>query len=412
MDIATCYRRHISCSRGGHVPGSTESSPSRPRPRGEPLVPLLRAEEGLADPDTLATWHSALSNALSSDLPHDLLGRLALSAARRRGAARPGGAGAGRPARFRCRPASSSAARSGCSKTSSATPATARWPARRSGPAGATSGSCSRRTCGRSSTARRSDSCSTSPRSGSRRCSGGWRDSGVPRPITRRGGRASRRSWTRWPTPARTPARRSSISRSSGGRWTRCCRTITSSFCWRTRMGRAPTGWASTRRGRSGATHPLVIGREHLDLAALFGDRDDGGHRGQLPGSALASRLLHRGGAGRRGAPRRGGHAGLRAGRAGRLSPRRRHRRGSVQRGRRRVASTRRWADRGAGDDAGRGRVTGVSRRSPSPRSGSGLLDAAQMLATGTEFAETTRRVADLAARHALRSTTCTSRSG
>ena len=43
-------------------------------PRGEPLVPLLRAEQGLADPDALATWHAALSNALSQDIPHDLLG--------------------------------------------------------------------------------------------------------------------------------------------------------------------------------------------------------------------------------------------------------------------------------------------------------------------------------------------------
>ena len=43
-------------------------------PRGEPLVPLLRAEQGLADPDALATWHAALSNALSPEIPHDLLG--------------------------------------------------------------------------------------------------------------------------------------------------------------------------------------------------------------------------------------------------------------------------------------------------------------------------------------------------
>jgi hypothetical protein len=43
-------------------------------PRGEPLVPLLRAEQGLEDPDALATWHAALSNALSQDVPHDLLG--------------------------------------------------------------------------------------------------------------------------------------------------------------------------------------------------------------------------------------------------------------------------------------------------------------------------------------------------
>jgi hypothetical protein len=45
-----------------------------PAPAGEPLVPLLRVEQALSDPDALATWHAALSNALSADLPHDLLG--------------------------------------------------------------------------------------------------------------------------------------------------------------------------------------------------------------------------------------------------------------------------------------------------------------------------------------------------
>src|SRR5215217_2197927 len=45
-----------------------------PAPRGEPLVPLLRVEQGLGDPEALTTWYSALSNALSTDLPHDLLG--------------------------------------------------------------------------------------------------------------------------------------------------------------------------------------------------------------------------------------------------------------------------------------------------------------------------------------------------
>jgi hypothetical protein len=49
------------------IPPSDSPSP------GEPLVPLLRAEQALEDPDALATWHAALSNALSSDLPHDLL---------------------------------------------------------------------------------------------------------------------------------------------------------------------------------------------------------------------------------------------------------------------------------------------------------------------------------------------------
>ncbi len=50
--------------------------PPHPDPddRAGPLVPLLRAEQALADPDALATWHSALSNALSMDVPHDLIG--------------------------------------------------------------------------------------------------------------------------------------------------------------------------------------------------------------------------------------------------------------------------------------------------------------------------------------------------
>jgi len=54
--------------------GASETpSPDSPHP-GEPLVPLVRAEQVLEDPDALATWHAALSNALSADLPHDLLG--------------------------------------------------------------------------------------------------------------------------------------------------------------------------------------------------------------------------------------------------------------------------------------------------------------------------------------------------
>jgi GAF domain-containing protein len=45
-----------------------------PASRGEPLVPLLRVEQALGDPDALATWYSAISNALAIELPHDLLG--------------------------------------------------------------------------------------------------------------------------------------------------------------------------------------------------------------------------------------------------------------------------------------------------------------------------------------------------
>jgi GAF domain-containing protein len=39
----------------------------------EPLVPILRVEDGQMDPMALATWHQALSNTLSVEVPHDLL---------------------------------------------------------------------------------------------------------------------------------------------------------------------------------------------------------------------------------------------------------------------------------------------------------------------------------------------------
>ena len=56
---------------------SSDPSPAHdpgPASRDEPLVPLLRVEQALGDPDALATWYSAISNALSIELPHDLLG--------------------------------------------------------------------------------------------------------------------------------------------------------------------------------------------------------------------------------------------------------------------------------------------------------------------------------------------------
>ncbi len=56
------------------LPGSPEPN-QRPLPEtaADPLVPILRVEEGLGDPVALATWHEALSSALSVDVPHDLL---------------------------------------------------------------------------------------------------------------------------------------------------------------------------------------------------------------------------------------------------------------------------------------------------------------------------------------------------
>jgi hypothetical protein len=40
----------------------------------EPLVPILWVDDGQADPVALSTWHQALSNTLSVEVPHDLLG--------------------------------------------------------------------------------------------------------------------------------------------------------------------------------------------------------------------------------------------------------------------------------------------------------------------------------------------------
>jgi GAF domain-containing protein len=40
----------------------------------EPLVPILRADEGQVDPIALATWHEALSNTVAVEVPHDLMG--------------------------------------------------------------------------------------------------------------------------------------------------------------------------------------------------------------------------------------------------------------------------------------------------------------------------------------------------
>ena len=39
----------------------------------EPLVPILRVEDGQMDPMALATWHQALSNTVSVEVPHDLM---------------------------------------------------------------------------------------------------------------------------------------------------------------------------------------------------------------------------------------------------------------------------------------------------------------------------------------------------
>jgi GAF domain-containing protein len=40
----------------------------------EPLVPILRADDGQVDPVALSTWHAALSNTVAVEVPHDLMG--------------------------------------------------------------------------------------------------------------------------------------------------------------------------------------------------------------------------------------------------------------------------------------------------------------------------------------------------
>jgi hypothetical protein len=44
-----------------------------PPTASEPLVPILRLDQRAGDAEALATWHQALSHALATDVPHDLL---------------------------------------------------------------------------------------------------------------------------------------------------------------------------------------------------------------------------------------------------------------------------------------------------------------------------------------------------
>jgi hypothetical protein len=54
-------------------PDAELSGDAFPLTASEPLVPILRLDQGVGDADALATWHQALSNALAVDVPHDLL---------------------------------------------------------------------------------------------------------------------------------------------------------------------------------------------------------------------------------------------------------------------------------------------------------------------------------------------------
>lgn len=54
-------------------PGPDASDPLASNTASEPLVPILHLEAAQSDPVALATWHDALSNTLSVEVPHDLL---------------------------------------------------------------------------------------------------------------------------------------------------------------------------------------------------------------------------------------------------------------------------------------------------------------------------------------------------
>jgi GAF domain-containing protein len=43
-------------------------------PASEPLVPILRLDDGQSDPVALTTWHEALSDTVGVEVPHDLMG--------------------------------------------------------------------------------------------------------------------------------------------------------------------------------------------------------------------------------------------------------------------------------------------------------------------------------------------------
>ena len=55
-------------------PRSHDRTPAPGAPGEGPLVPLLRPGDDPSDPLTLVTWYQALSSALATDVPHDLLG--------------------------------------------------------------------------------------------------------------------------------------------------------------------------------------------------------------------------------------------------------------------------------------------------------------------------------------------------
>jgi hypothetical protein len=69
MGIRPAYRRTMSSEMRDEPADDPLSSGG-----SEPLVPILRADDGQVDPLALATWHEALSNTVAVEVPHDLMG--------------------------------------------------------------------------------------------------------------------------------------------------------------------------------------------------------------------------------------------------------------------------------------------------------------------------------------------------
>lgn len=57
-----------------HAPHDESADDALTTPSSEPLVPILRVDAGQSDSEALATWQQALSNTVSVEVPHDLMG--------------------------------------------------------------------------------------------------------------------------------------------------------------------------------------------------------------------------------------------------------------------------------------------------------------------------------------------------
>lgn len=61
-----------TCLSGGMPHASGPCMTDQPEARRLPLIPILRAGDGVPDRDDLATWHEALADAVGVEVPHDL----------------------------------------------------------------------------------------------------------------------------------------------------------------------------------------------------------------------------------------------------------------------------------------------------------------------------------------------------